>query len=741
MTQRPVHPLRLPPQLGASLPPVKLVAPRDFIRPHPSGRLWSRILAALLLFTPMLEGQSPTPEAKEPNKFAPSWTTQRQARTWIFNVPAPRGQICDRNGLPLANSRVGTNLGISFAPLRFSEAQIAPFIQAGAKNNSDLHSYSDHQVSRFVQEEAEALSQCLGRPIACNTEAAAKHFRNRPLIPWVLVQNLSEAEVAKVRESGRDSWELLPFYARQYPHGFLAGHILGYIGLTGRFPDSPVENNDLLWPDSEGRDGLEKTFDTVLRGENGQVNLTFNASGKKASQQVTLNPVPGKNVLTTLDLELQRLCEKTLAAKAKRGSIVLMDPQTGDILAMASWPPVDPNLYVPFITNADFKKLNDDPNTPLIARAFRSSYPPGSTFKCFVGLAGLSSGKISPTELFDCPNALEVGNRVFLNWKKEGTGPLNFAQALEQSCNTWFYQAGLKMGGQVIVDYATQLGLGEKTGIPLPDEREGRIPSDEYMRKKYGLRLTGGAVANLSIGQGDTEISPLQMAQAMCVLANGGKLYQARLVQQIQDITGEVVNAYPVRLRREVVIPAEAREALRTGMIQVVEGAHGTAHQAHVDRVTVAGKTGTAQWGAKPRQKTAAWFAGYAPAQSPRLAFAALYEGEENNNDVHGGSNAAPMIGLVLREYFKDPAKTKPVLPEGTEVIPAAQPVVPAEPVKAEPVAPPPAPEPVKKPSLWKRLFGFSSKETPPPPPQENASAEPPPPLAEPVAPNNRPPR
>ncbi len=673
------------------------------------------------------ENPAPQPQEKPDSKkadnpnFAPSWNTQKQARTWVFNIPPPRGQICDRNGLPLANSRIGYNLAVSFAQLQFSEAQIAPFVQAGAKNNSDLASYNDLQVGRFVQEEAAALGKLLGRKITASQEAAIKHYRNRPLLPWVLLQNLSDSEVQKVRDAKRESWELLPFYARQYPNGFLAGHVLGHIGLTGRFLDSPIENSDPLWPDTEGRDGLEKTFDSVLKGESGQLNITFNTSGKKASENVTLNPIPGKNIITTIDIELQKLCEKTLAAKAKRGAIVLMNPQTGDILALASWPPVDPNLFVPFISNTDFQKLNNDPNNPLIGRAFRSSYPPGSTFKCFVGLAGLSSGKISSSELFDCPNAFEVGNRVFLNWKKEGTGPLNFAQALEQSCNTWFYQAGLKMGGQVIVDYATRIGLGEKTGIPLPDEREGRIPTDEYMRKKYGLRLTGGAVANLSIGQGDTEITPLQMAQAMSVIANGGKLYQARLVQQIQDITGDVINAYPVRVRREISIPQEAQIALRTGMIQVVEGGNGTAHQARVEKVTVAGKTGTAQWGAKPHQKTAAWFAGFAPAEGPRIAFAALYEGEENHNDVHGGTNAAPMIGMVLREYFRDKSKAQPIVPlneDGTPAIPEIAPPVPAAvPVKARPVEPvketPKESEPQQKPSFWKRLFGLGPKENP----------------------------
>jgi dihydroneopterin aldolase len=170
--------------------------------------------------------------------------------------------------------------------------------------------------------------------------------------------------------------------------------------------------------------------------------------------------------------------------------------------------------------------------------------------------------------------------------------------------------------------------------------------------------MIGGQLAMLAIGQGATEITPMQMAQAMSVIGNGGKLYQSRLVQQVQDITGEVTSAYSVRVRRQVEIPPATLAALRSGMTQVVTGSRGTAHQAKVDKVTVAGKTGTAQW---RNNATVAWFAGFAPAEGPRLAFAVVYEGDPNRNDVHGGSHAAPMIGKVLREYFKDPAKAKPV--------------------------------------------------------------------------------
>lgn len=662
-------------------------------------------LLGAVAFLPLAGLFGQTPPAPEPESkpaadaanptYSPTWDTQKQARTWVFTIPPPRGTICDRNGLPLVNQRVAYNLALSFPrPLTFT----------------------DTEVTAFVQDEARQLGALLGRTISVRPDAALKHYRSRPLLSWVLVENLSEADQKKVRAAKRDSWDLLAFYARNYPNGSLAGHVLGYVGRTGRFLDSPVENNESLWPDTEGRDGLEKSFENVLRGDAGQLNVTYNGAGKRASEQVTITPVPGKHVITTIDLTLQRLCEQALAAKTKRGAIVMMDPQNGDILAMASWPPMDPNKFVPTIRDADFKALNEDPNAPLIARSFRAAYTPGSTFKCFVGLAGLSAGKLSPNDEFDCPPAMEIGDHVFHNWKKEGTGSLNFAQALEQSCNTWFYQAGMKMGGQVIVDYALQLGLGEKTGIPLPDEKGGRIPTEEYLKKK-GLRLAGGSVANISIGQGDTEITPLQMTQAMSVIANGGILYQARLVQQVQDVTGDVVNAYNVRIRRKIVIPPDAMGALRQGMTLVVNGPHGTAHQAHLDKITVAGKTGTAQWGAKPHERTAAWFAGFAPAEGPRIAFAALYEGDANNNDVHGGTNAAPMIGMVLKEYFKDESKAKAIKPKDENGIEIDLPMAPVAPAKAEPTGTPPekeaeAPAPTpQKPSFWKRLFGSAPKE------------------------------
>jgi penicillin-binding protein 2 len=357
-------------------------------------------------------------------------------------------------------------------------------------------------------------------------------------------------------------------------------------------------------------------------------------------------------VVTTLDLHLQQLAEKALAAKAKRGAMVIVDPNSGDVLALASWPTYDPNVFVPSISADQLKALQSDPDIPLLPRAYRSSYPPGSTFKVAVGIAALESHAVYPQDQYQCVPAIQIGNVTFHNWKKGDRGALNFVQALTESCDTWFYQAGIKTGSAPIIDWALKLGFGAKCGIPLRGEVEGRIPNDEYMKATHGRKILNGDIANMSIGQGDIQVTPLQMAQAMAVVANGGTFYQTRLVQQVQTFDNQIVTAYQVRAKRTVDMSPETLEQVRTGMIDVVNGASGTAHQASLENVEVAGKTGTAQWGPKHKERTAAWFAGFLPADQPRYAFAVVYEGDVGKN-VHGGSHAAPMIAEVFKDVYK----------------------------------------------------------------------------------------
>ena len=573
---------------------------------------------------------SASPAAEE-ETIIPTFETQKLARTYILDVPAPRGQITDRNGVPLAQNRLSYNLAINFpTPLDFSDAQ----------------------TLSFVREKMDKAGKLTGRTLRMPDEVILRHYRNRGIMPLEIAQNLSESEYRQVKDNLPAAMIVRPIYVRVYPNGKIAGQIIGYTGKTGRNPDGIVDNHETLWPETEGREGLEQTFNEMLAGKHGEYKLTFDKDGRKTSEKLITPPEPGYNVVTTLDLHLQELAEKALEAKAKRGAIVIVSPNNGDILALASWPTYDPNLFVPSISAEKFKVLQDDPGIPLLPRAYRSSYPPGSTFKVAVGIAALESAAVSPDDRFDCVPAIQIGNVTFHNWKKGDRGALNFVQALTESCDTWFYQVGIKTGAQPIVDWALKLGFGAKCGIPLRGEAEGRIPNDEYMKATHGRRLLNGDIANLSIGQGDVQVTPLQMAQAMGIVANGGTCYQTRLVQQVQTFDNKITTAYQVRAKRTLNLSSQTLDELRTGMIEVVNGAGGTAHQASLDNVEVAGKTGTAQWGPKNKERTAAWFAGFLPADQPQYAFAALYEGDVGSK-VHGGSTAAPMIADIFKEVYK----------------------------------------------------------------------------------------
>src|SRR6266496_848670 len=573
---------------------------------------------------------SASPTAEE-ETIIPTFETQKLARTYILDVPAPRGQITDRNGVALAQNRLSYNLAINFpTPLDFSDAQ----------------------ALSFVREKIDKAEKLIGRTLKVSDEAIIRHYRNRGIMPLEIAQNLSQSEYEEVKDHLPAGMMVRPIYVRVYPNGKLAGQIIGYTGKTGRNPDGIVDNHETLWPETEGREGLEQTFNEMLRGKHGEYKLTFDKDGRKTSEKLITPPEPGYNVVTTLDLHLQQLAEKALEAKAKRGAIVIIDPNNGDILALASWPSYDPNLFVPSISAEQLKLLQDDKDIPLLPRAYRSSYPPGSTFKVAVGIAALESRAVYPDDRYECVPAIQIGNVTFHNWKKSDRGALNFVQALTESCDTWFYQVGIKTSSGPIIDWALKLGFGARCGIPLRGEAEGRIPNDEYMKATHGRKLLNGDIANLSIGQGDTQVTPLQMAQAMAIVANGGRFYQTRLVRQVQSLDHEIVTAYQLREKRALDVSAETMEEVRAGMIEVVNGPNGTGHEAQLEGVEVAGKTGTAQWGPKNKERTAAWFAGFLPADQPKYAFAAVYEGDVGSK-VHGGSAAAPMIADVFKEVYQ----------------------------------------------------------------------------------------
>lgn len=594
--------------------------------------LWA---AAALAAPPRLTDQIEVPR--------PTWETQKQARTYLLHIPAPRGQITDRNGAPLAQSRIAYNLGLSFpTPLEFS----------------------DGQAVNFARSQILTAEKLLGRKFDVTDEALVQHYKNRGILPFILAEDLSPEQIAAVSRGLGTGLVLQPAYVRHYPLGQLAAHIVGYVGRTAPLSVKPIENNDLIFPDSEGREGLEQVFDGQLHGTEGVLNLTLNAEGKRTTERIVRQPVPGYNIITTLDLKVQKACEDALAKSGRRGAVVVIDPRSGEILGMASRPSFDPNLFIPIIKPEIFSKLNSDPSDPLYPRAFRSAYPPGSTFKTFVGLAALQTGIITPETRIGCPGGLQVGNFYFRNWKSSYAGQLNLPEALAQSCNTWFYQAGLKIGAEPIIEWADAVGLGRRTGIPLRAEARGNIPNDEYMLRVHNRKILQGDIANMSIGQGDILITPLQMAQALGVIASDGTFHQTRLVKQVQSIGNRVVSAYPDRVRAELNISNTNLEALKKGLVMVTSHGTGTGHRAAtVKGVKVAGKTGTAQWGPVRKRRNAAWFTGFAPADNPLYSFAAVIEGNPGET-IAGGANAAPVIGAVLADLLKDYKPPAPAKPE-----------------------------------------------------------------------------
>src|SRR6184192_2150726 len=523
----------------------------------------STALFAQALAPSAVPSTTTSPETEE-ETIVPTFETQKLARTYILDVPAPRGQITDRNGESLAQNRLSYNLAINFpTPLDFSDAQ----------------------ALSFAREKIDRTARLIGRKIKISDDAILRHYHNRGIMPMEIVQNLSELEYEQIKNNPPPGVMVRPIYVRVYPNGKVAGQIIGYTGKTGRNPDGIVDNHETLWPETEGREGLEQTFNEMLTGKHGEYKLTFDKDGRKTSEKLITPPEPGYNVVTTLDLHLQELAEKALAAKAKRGAMVIVDPNNGDILALASWPTYDPNVFVPSISADQFKALQSDPDIPLLPRAYRSSYPPGSTFKVAVGIAALESHAVYAEDQYECVPAIQIGNVTFHNWKKTNRGALNFVQALTESCDTWFYQVGIKTGAEPIIDWAQRLGFGAKCGIPIRGEVEGRVPNDSYMKVTHGRKLLNGDIANLSIGQGDTQVTPLQMAQAMSIVANGGSFYQTRLVQQVQTFDNEIVTAYQVREKRALNVSAATMEQIRTGMIEVVNGSNGTGHEAQLDGV------------------------------------------------------------------------------------------------------------------------------------------------------------
>ncbi|MGE9267523.1 MAG: peptidoglycan D,D-transpeptidase FtsI family protein, partial [Verrucomicrobiales bacterium] len=580
--------------------------------------------------------------------------TQKNARTMTLTVPAPRGMILDRNGEPLAQNKVGYHLALDFTKISTET--------------------SESRILSWARERIAEANRLSGGEWEVDEAKLLAYFHDRRWIPKEVSVVFGEEKAKEVQKQLPDGLVLLPVYLRHYPERSLGAHMIGYVGTRTRLPDGPINQGDPLFETSEGKAGFEKLFDEDLRGEPGRKRYLFDDQGGKLLEEWIRRPRAGGSVVTTLDLTWQRRAEKVLREGCERGALVVIDINTGEVLAMASRPSFDLNDFIPGISHEAYQELLNDPGNPLFARAFQGEYPPASTFKPVVALAALNNGVVKENTRINCPYQIKIGNHWFRNHTKTVEGAIDVKRALARSTNPWFYQVGIKTGPESFLSVARRLGFGSDTGLPLVGERPGLVPNNDYMEKTHGRRMMDGDTANLSIGQGVMLATPLQVAQAMAGIANGGVLPQLRLIKQIQDTRGRVVDAPGPEKKNDLNVSAEAIEAVQQGMEDVVHKGYGTGKNADLGYTVLAGKTGTAQWGPESKNQGLAWFSGFLPRENPRYAFAVLYEGKPNQS-VAGGRLAAPMVRSFfkgLRQEIEDkiapPAKALIVVEEEEEM-------------------------------------------------------------------------
>lgn len=554
--------------------------------------------------------------------FVPGTGTRTDVKPFYFAIPAPRGQILDRKGRPLAQNSLVRRLQFTVP----------------AAQRDTLEAYS-----AWLEQEITATKSELPAARMPDADWLKRHYENRRELPVTVSDALKQEIVIDLQKHPHAS--VRSEYVRHYPQGGVAAHILGYISSDGAPPAGPILRSEPLWQRTRGAAGLESAFNKQLTGTDGTLCLMMADAGRVAYEQVFTPPTAGRDVVTTLNLDTQNSVDNALSRSGHRSAMVIVDAFTGDIRAMASHPHFDPNAFADGISDSDFAALTQDINGPLFDRALLGTYPPGSVFKPIVVLAGLRAGMVDAQREFECGPSLMIDGREFDNWSKDDHGWFNARAALIRSCNTYFYQSAMTMRDRPILYMAHEFGLGLAPALPLK-AAAGNLPQNAPSNHD---------LANLSIGQGVTEASPLQIAMVMAALANGSCRPRPRLVMQTQSQTGQLGDvSLPCR---EALMPVSQMDldTVRGGMFGVVNHVNGTGKAARLKKVPVFGKTGTAQWVLRGAKANVVWFAGFV-GTNPPLAFAVMIEGNAGEGGLSGGGTAAPVIAKVLHDIEAKPA-------------------------------------------------------------------------------------
>ena len=565
------------------------------------------MVASLALLARRLHGI----QVVESRAYAGSQMRQSVRRV---QIPAPRGRIFDRDGVCLADNRPSFCIALFIEDLR----------RPGAWSNT----------VNAVDASVERLSEELGIPRQISREDIHSHvFRQLPL-PLLAWQDVDERTLARFSErvtpnAGMDVY-VQP--ERVYPLGRAAAHLVGYVGRDR--PQSPTnEVSHYTIMGMKGRSGVERARNDDLAGTPGGKLITVDVSGYRHSE--TNRPAkPGRDVRLTVLSRLQIRCEELLGGR--KAAVVAVDPRNGDILALSSEPAYDLNTMSPSVPGPVWRALLNDPDTPLLNRAVTGVYPPGSTFKPAVALAALGLG-VSPGYAVDCTGVYTLGAMRLKCAARYGHGPgLDMHKALSVSCNPYFCTLGVHIGAEAIGDFARRLGFGRRTGIGLGGESAGLVPDDLWKRSARREGWRAGDTANMAIGQGYLLVTPLQLAMYASVIANGGTLYRPRLYAD-----------EPVAVASRLDIPLAHLEVVRRAMRDVVNAPRAGGRRARLKEVTVAAKTGTAEYGSRSNRRKHTWMIAYAPFEAPEIALAVLVEDGES-----GGLTAAPVVAALLRTYF-----------------------------------------------------------------------------------------
>ena len=575
-------------------------------------------------------------------------TLAENNRISVVPIVPNRGLILDRNGVILAHNYSGYTLEITPNKVRDLEATI-----------NELTALVDIQP-RDRKRFKKLLAESHG-------------FESLPIR-----NRLSDDEVARfaVQQYRFPGVEIKARLFRDYPYNEMTSHLIGYIGRINQNDKDKLDENEEIAANYRGSDyigktGIEQSYEKELHGTTGIEQMEVDSGGRGVRVLSRSPPVSGNTLVLTLDAKLQEIADQAFGSM--RGALIAIDPNNGDVLAYVSRPGYDPSLFIDGIDEDNWNELNNSPDTPLNNRALRGQYPPGSTIKPFMALAGLHYGERSPGHTISDPGyyTLAGSGHRYRDWKAGGHGMVDMFKSIVVSCDTYYYGLATELGIDRMYGFLSQFGFGKKTGIDMEGEVSGLLPSQEWKMKRYKDKWYGGDTVSAGIGQGYDLVTPLQLAFAVSTLANDGVAYRPHLVKQIRLGDGNEVRTPEVKPEFTVAIPPEHLDLVKRAMVAVTQPGGTAAGAAAGAAYTFGGKTGTAQVvGMKQGEKydaskldeyhrDHAWFIAFAPADKPRIALAVLAE-----NAGHGGSAAAPVARKVFDYYLLGKVPPKPVAAE-----------------------------------------------------------------------------